>query len=284
MEKKVNKKSSLFLVIIIALLGVGVKSCLKNSNKTTHKNRASELESVISQLDQKCPIHIAEGVDLTGAKIKDNYVVSYYSFENAENPLFRNYKQYPEQMKKKILLGFVSTDLQRGEKQIEIYSENNYGVKHDLTTKNGEHFVLTITPENFENIKTYKLKPQKEVAKEMFKLEMEMQRSSLPYEEVEGVFIVKAEVNDQYFVRTYEVDEDMYNLDDMEKLLLEQKKEFMDQQNMELANQLTYMECKNCEIGYKEVYQGKQSGRKFEINYTAEEIDKAIQSDLVLQK
>ncbi len=270
---KTQKALTIIIVLLIALISsYPFISCENKYSK--------EFKESIKKANDQCPYPIGGGLGtLKAIKIEDGYVVYYYSFVDSDNEIVNNYKKNKELMKKQMELSFLVQNgigNSSGTQTLDMLINNKCGVKHDIETESGEHFDVVLTVDELQEIKKeYEMSPADAMA-ELMRVQIEMQRTSLPLMLEEGLYLADITMDSDDLSRIYELDENIYDIDEFEAVMKEIKKGSLDQDEIDPSELTFYHLCKISHIGLKDVFVGKQSGKKFELRTSSHEIQENI--------
>ena len=273
--KRNTKVYLILLTVILLVAAITVAYCLHNQNQPSEEFRRS-----IEKADEQCPYSLGEGMGTAdGIKLEDGYVVYYYTFR-AENINIEMYRSHPDLTKKQIALSFfIQNGLgnNKGNQMLDALIENNCGMKHDVKTTEGEHFECKVTVDELKEIKKqYGPSPQDAMA-ELIRIQLEATKSSLPIEVEEGLFLTDYSIDDNYLTRTYTIDENIYEISELENAMGEMEEALLDMENLEGSDLAFYYLCKLSHIGLKNLFRGNISGKSFEIEISPEKIQEKIQ-------
>ena len=270
---KTKKALTIVTVLLIALaISFSFISCVNKYSK--------EFKETIEKVNDQCPYPIGGGLGTGEAvKLEDGYVVYYYYFADSDNEIVKNYKRNKELMKKQMGLSFLVQNgigNSSGTQTLDMLIENKCGVKHHVRTQSGEQFEVALSLVELKDIKRKYDMSTSDAMAELMRVQIEMQRTSLPLMLEEGLYLADITMDSDDLSRIYELDENIYDIDEFEAVMAEIKKGNLNQGEIDPSEQAFYHLCKTSHIGLKDVFIGKQSGKKFEIRTSSHEIQENI--------
>lgn len=238
----------------------------------------SKLKKEIAVANVDCPVNMGIIGDLLSIKYqeKENRIIMYYSInEEIGGGLFL--QKNKEKLHQQLRLSFSKSESQEMLKDIinakasvlMIYKAPSSGkiIKFDLP---------------YEELKELQINPMSDydIQRIMIENKIDVENARCPYKSDEGMTTTKVALVDNFIVYYYEMDESLYNMDDIRRQAPYLKE--ADESNLKSMQNDLYIQNElklliNQNIGYKYRYYGNKSKKYVDIDFTSDELSNFLQ-------
>lgn len=254
MKKFIN----LFLIVFLAITAV---SCGNPYSKV--------LKAQIEAGQKHCPMSLGMVGKISKMSYdEDNRIVNFTITLNKSVSDIKDLQEDPESARQTLILALQKGDMK---KLVEMMADADAGLK--VTYKNRgskDEFVIDLSADDIKHIKDNPLS-EEETNKLLLKTQLQKERNKLPAKIAQGLKVVAIDDNGSVLVYTCDVDEDLYDIDEMgadkEGLKDNMRKMMKDKAMRKQAEILSSLN-----KGFEYKYVGNKSGKSVPVTFTAAEL------------
>lgn len=230
----------------------------------------SKLQKMVESTNSECPISIGELGEATEISLEDGYVVFTYAINEAYADIDA-LSENPETIKS----GVVSALVQSSKDMFKLMKEEHAGLKLKYIGKTSKKtFTMELSPEECVSILDSVEKGTSDSPLDILKNQIATTNVQCPMTVAEGMVIHELTLEGDYVVYYVNVDESMYDMEEMEANKYQSKIDIMSSLTDGSDPSVSHFikSCTNADKGVAYKYIGSSSGKSFQINISKEEL------------
>lgn len=238
-------------------------------------------ERMIERADKDCPIQVALGKGaLTGIKLENGFVTYYLSYDNDFRNILSTLRD-EDKIKEGIIMCFLCINAQgnnNGDLVMDILIRENCGLKVIVTESATGRFECCATVDEIKSLRNrFRLNPH-EALYNLLTLSVEAERSSLPMQIDEGMYMSDYQLDSDNIIITIKLDESIYSIDNMIGNRNLMKATILSEGQRDPDSKAFLDLCKVSHTGLVYVIKGNRTHKSFDIVISSDEIRQTVKT------
>lgn len=270
-------------VLCLIVIGQIAKTTMKPAMEMA--TQKSQFALMIERADRDCPIPAALGKGaVTGIKLEEGFVTYYLSYD----PDFLNLLSRlgdEDKVKQAILMCFLCINAQgnnQGDLFMDLLIRFDYGLRVVITESANGKFDFRASVDDIKTLREkYNLNPH-EALFNLLDISIEAERTSLPVEIDEGLWLTDYRLEGDNIVVCIQIDESLYSIDEIASNKNLVKESMLEEGLTDPESKALFDMCKISHSGLKYSYSGNRSRKTIDIELSSNEIRRIVQTPSTL--
>lgn len=265
--------------LCLMIVGQIVRTVMRPAMQRSMEKTA--FERMIERADKDCPIQVALGKGaLTGIKLENGFVTYYLSYDNDFRNILSTLRD-EDKIKEGIIMCFLCINAQgnnNGDLVMDILIRENCGLKVIVTESATGRFECCATVDEIKSLRNrFRLNPH-EALYNLLTLSVEAERSSLPMQIDEGMYMSDYQLDSDNIIITIKLDESIYSIDNMIGNRNLMKATILSEGQRDPDSKAFLDLCKVSHTGLVYVIKGNRTHKSFDIVISSDEIRQTVKT------